>query len=287
LATCTGREGLQARLQIITDVCCALWYLHAQKPQIVHGDLKGSNVLIEQRSTGARAKLLDFGLSRLMTHDVKPLGGTLSWMAPELIKSPTKKPRASADIFSFGRFVHFTVTGSKPFIGVSQQRIMAMAKKGQVPPLNWEKADAMCEKGVAICERCLVYPPSQRLTIAEVHAEIASWSALVSGKPQSTPAVHPQSSSSVRSQARVRFAQEPLTDHKAIGSTEPARANNPKDTVMERNPASNNDYTGTGCSLRGNHLGPDKSCKMAQETANLRQQEQGTNRSGAKQTLAL
>jgi len=177
LATCKGREGLPARLQIITDVCCALWYLHAQKPQIVHGDLKGSNVLIEQRSTGARAKLLDFGLSRLMTHDVKPLGGTLSWMAPELIKSPTKKPRASADIFSFGRFVHFTVTGSKPFIGVSQQPIMAMAKKGQVPPLNWEKADAMCEKGVAICERCLVYPPSQRLTIADVHAEIAAWSA--------------------------------------------------------------------------------------------------------------
>jgi len=32
------------RFRLLMDVACALRYLHAQQPQIVHGDLKGSNV---------------------------------------------------------------------------------------------------------------------------------------------------------------------------------------------------------------------------------------------------
>jgi len=182
LRTAVGPDAMSIRLQVITDVCCALWYLHAQRPQVVHGDLKGSNLLIEQRSTGPHGKLLDFGLSRLMTRDVRPLGGTLTWMAPEVINNPRATPKASADIFSLGRLAHFIITGTKPLVRISPKRITDMAKSGQVPPLDWPSTLPISEKGIAICERCLIVTARHRPTIEEFHADIIGWNALVSKK---------------------------------------------------------------------------------------------------------
>ena len=81
-------ESDGARWQCLTGVCRALCYLHTRRPCIVHGDLKASNVQVERR-TGAhdgtlvRARLLDFGLSRVLTGNPRPLGGTIRWAAPE------------------------------------------------------------------------------------------------------------------------------------------------------------------------------------------------------------
>ena len=72
------------RAQCLIGVSRALMYLHSRTPSIVHGDVKPSNILVEQRRNGSatppaifvNAKLLDFGLSRVMTHQMKPLGGS-------------------------------------------------------------------------------------------------------------------------------------------------------------------------------------------------------------------
>eukprot|EP00974_Lingulodinium_polyedra_P113246 10962139-Lingulodinium_polyedra.AAC.1 len=61
-------------------------YLHSQCPRIVHGDLKGANVLVTGSGEGVCPKLLDFGLARVLTRNARPLGGALDWIAPEVFR---------------------------------------------------------------------------------------------------------------------------------------------------------------------------------------------------------
>ena len=47
-------------------ICCALVYLHSLNHFVVHGDIKGDNVLVAGSPDHVQAKLTDFGLSRVL-----------------------------------------------------------------------------------------------------------------------------------------------------------------------------------------------------------------------------
>ena len=66
-------EGEQI-LPILRDISHGLRFLHAARPQVIHGDLKANNILIDSKF---RAKVADFGLSQK-----KKVGatGTAFWM---------------------------------------------------------------------------------------------------------------------------------------------------------------------------------------------------------------
>lgn len=55
-------------LPILGDISQGVRFLHSANPQVIHGDLKAQNVLVDSRF---RAKVADFGLSQK-----KNLGGT-------------------------------------------------------------------------------------------------------------------------------------------------------------------------------------------------------------------
>ena len=86
----------------VCDIASGLAYLHSKK--IVHGDLKGVNILI---TASLRACIADFGLSRVA--DTQGLGvftstarpaGTMRWLAPELM-SGRERPSKESDVYSF------------------------------------------------------------------------------------------------------------------------------------------------------------------------------------------
>ncbi|KAG6330192.1 hypothetical protein ID866_8899, partial [Astraeus odoratus] len=91
---------------LLAGIARGLVYLHNHElGPIIHGDLKGLNVLI---SDDGHALLMDFGVSYLVNSTfslgVRPLsGGTLNWMAPELQSECS--PTMSADVWSFGMTV--------------------------------------------------------------------------------------------------------------------------------------------------------------------------------------
>uniref|UniRef100_A0A7S4WAD9 Protein kinase domain-containing protein n=1 Tax=Alexandrium monilatum TaxID=311494 RepID=A0A7S4WAD9_9DINO len=160
------------RYRLLLDIASALRYLHAQSPRVVHGDLKGPNILVE--TAVPRAKLVDFGLSRLLTSHAKPLGGTLTWVAPEIITS-SGRPQASADVFSFGRVTYMIVTCQKPLQGVEGRVIARMAHRGVPHELQWHEDRPLHRECRELCRDVLSLVPAQRPSMAQVHIEISSW----------------------------------------------------------------------------------------------------------------
>lgn len=69
------------RAQLL-DIASGLQYLHSRQPKIVHGDLKGMNILV---SSTSRACLADFGLAAardsgsLHASSTRQSNGTLRW----------------------------------------------------------------------------------------------------------------------------------------------------------------------------------------------------------------
>ncbi|KAF9496004.1 hypothetical protein BDN71DRAFT_1446698 [Pleurotus eryngii] len=103
------------RLQLLYDVATGLEYLHSQR--MVHGDLRGSNVLISKQGV---ACLSDFGLSKLLEDIGQGMTASSAdatsprWAAPELMKH-SKPASTSSDVWSFAMFALELMTGAKPF----------------------------------------------------------------------------------------------------------------------------------------------------------------------------
>ncbi|XP_038695651.1 L-type lectin-domain containing receptor kinase IX.1-like [Tripterygium wilfordii] len=101
------------RYKIALGISSGLLYLHEEWEQcVVHRDIKSSNIMLD---SSFNVKLGDFGLARLMDHELGPLttglAGTLGYLAPEYIS--TRRARKESDVYSFGVVALEIVTGRK------------------------------------------------------------------------------------------------------------------------------------------------------------------------------
>ncbi|NDY94249.1 serine/threonine-protein kinase [Wenzhouxiangella limi] len=105
------RSGLDP-LATFAEIADAL--THAHQRMVVHGDIKPGNVRITPRG---RARLLDFGVARLLADDVLenegPLRGlTPAFAAPELLAGQTAT--AQSDLWAAGALLNWLLTGQRP-----------------------------------------------------------------------------------------------------------------------------------------------------------------------------
>ncbi|TYG46252.1 hypothetical protein ES288_D11G241800v1 [Gossypium darwinii] len=101
------------RYKAARGVASALLYIHEEWEQcVVHRDIKPSNIMLD---SNFNVKLGDFGLARLMDHELGPrttgLAGTLGYMAPEYIK--TGRACKASDVYSFGVVALEIATGRR------------------------------------------------------------------------------------------------------------------------------------------------------------------------------
>ena len=109
---------LKRKVSILLDTASGLEYLHSRTPAIIHQDLTAKNVLliVDSKPPRLRAKITDFGNSRIMDLDPESspksmtgLPGTLEYMPPEAQGGNVSYDR-SLDVFSFGHLSLFTIT---------------------------------------------------------------------------------------------------------------------------------------------------------------------------------
>jgi len=176
----TPGPNYAVRLQLAQEVCFALTYLHAQWPPVVHGDVKPNNVLVESLGMEMRAKLTDFGLSKLMTRNVQPLGGTRMWVAPEVLLGSVA-PAPSSDVFSFGRLLYMTMNAQLPSEYISSSMVGepditadATVRGFKTQTMRW------------MFESCTGLDPKQRPTMQRISDHFLSLG-LEQSEPQQCP----------------------------------------------------------------------------------------------------
>ncbi|KDQ56518.1 hypothetical protein JAAARDRAFT_132211 [Jaapia argillacea MUCL 33604] len=106
--------------KLLKEIATGIEYLHTKR--LVHGDLKGSNILVGKDRS---ARLADFGLATLaytsptLQTATSRSGGTIRWMAPELFQSEqdrdSSRPSFKSDIYALGMVMYEIFTGKLPF----------------------------------------------------------------------------------------------------------------------------------------------------------------------------
>ncbi|HJT16556.1 MAG TPA: serine/threonine-protein kinase, partial [Thermoanaerobaculia bacterium] len=143
---------------VLAQIADGLARAHASG--LVHRDLKPDNIMVAR---GGFAKILDFGIAKLIERDAAPsptetapsaLLGTAAFMSPEQIEGRAIDHRS--DIFSFGCVIYAAIEGRSPFERESQVKTMNAVVNDAAPPLN---APQHLQR---IAHRCLAKDPDER-----------------------------------------------------------------------------------------------------------------------------
>lgn len=109
-----GKADLQAALDIAYQIADAMDEAHAM--DLVHGDLKPSNLMLE---ANGKVRILDFGLARHMdpqatqTTTLCDLQGTIAYMAPERLMG--RLPDTRGDVYALGAMLYEMLAGQRHF----------------------------------------------------------------------------------------------------------------------------------------------------------------------------
>jgi len=114
---------------------------------LLHLDIKPSNIMVCAGTKGWNVKVLDFGLARLAqatqarTADDQPreLLGSIYTMAPEQFDE--EKLGTHTDIYSLGCVLYFILAGSYPFVGESVEAVVNAHLTHSLVPLQEVRPD--------------------------------------------------------------------------------------------------------------------------------------------------
>ncbi|WP_191265645.1 protein kinase [Comamonas sp. JC664] len=167
---------------------------------IIHRDLKPENVFISKSARGEQARLLDFGIARLVEPDasssVSQVGvvlGTPEYLSPE--QAVGAKVDTRSDLYSFGVLIYRVLSGRLPFDGPLPRNFLS--QHASAAPLPLDRAAPTLSRYVGLLSlvmRLLEKDPSKRPQSAHELADAlaAAHSALSAFTPGlGTPAYAP------------------------------------------------------------------------------------------------
>ncbi|OQR85635.1 protein kinase [Achlya hypogyna] len=172
------------KVQLAKDIAQGLVYLHSL--DIIHRDIKSRNVLLHKVSHALRAKLTDFGISRIVDTDMTARVGTFRWTAPEVLEGNAYS--LAADVYSVGMVLWELDLHNVPFsnmeTGWNEYQWIEALKDGGVKP----ECSASCPLA-HIVQQCTMYTPTDRPSALELAVLLDEVCALdsASGQCFSTP----------------------------------------------------------------------------------------------------
>ena len=147
---------------IMSQIANGVKYLH--KYGIVHRDLKPDNIMITQQNDFGIIKIMDFGLSKIVSTQEKMVDGygTLSYVAPEvLLRTPYNK---EVDIWSMGIILYYMLCGHLPFKG-NKEVIIAEKIVNDDLEFDEEEWEVRSKRVRELIVSCLKKEPEERITI--------------------------------------------------------------------------------------------------------------------------
>mmetsp|Transcript_64697 Transcript_64697/g.140958 ORF Transcript_64697/g.140958 Transcript_64697/m.140958 type:complete len:285 (-) Transcript_64697:562-1416(-) len=164
---------------MLSQVACAMEYLHEHEPQIIHRDLKSLNVLLKKAVRSHEAildvKLADFGLARI--EDFKSASkweamtktaGTNLWRAPEV---STGSYDAKVDVYSFAIFMFEVLAQEMPFEGMAIADVPQAVRGGERPDLE-AIPSSVPEKMSGLMVQCWADSPRSRPSFSSIRAAL-------------------------------------------------------------------------------------------------------------------
>ena len=161
LADLDQSTSLEQKVRLVAQVAEGLHAAHREG--LLHGDVKPSNVMVEETPDGElRAWIGDFGIATEIESsdsDDDGLAGTPQFMAPERLHGDRASADRRSDVFSLGVTLHRILTGAPP----------------PRPDVSWTELRAR-SPGVppdlaAVVVRCLAGEPGDRYPSARAVAE--------------------------------------------------------------------------------------------------------------------
>ncbi|KDQ56034.1 hypothetical protein JAAARDRAFT_132976 [Jaapia argillacea MUCL 33604] len=160
-------------IRLLYESAQGLAFVHSWN--VVHGDLRGSNILIDD---GYHARIADFGLAvfadaSIQTH-TKSDDGTQRWMAPELLAPDvcgyTRFQRTTmTDVYAFG-CVCLEVWNQEPPFSELETTDFFVAMLTKTIKINRPTLMAMDNNLWSLVRRCLSFQADQRPDMADVVA---------------------------------------------------------------------------------------------------------------------
>lgn len=126
-------------IEIMLQVADGL--MHAHDENIVHRDIKPSNIMmVSLDDEGEMAKVVDFGLARIMDNDEQKLSqtgeafGSPLYMSPEQCLGGSIDPRT--DIYGLGCVIYECLSGNVPFRGKTFMETFNLHISGELKPFS-------------------------------------------------------------------------------------------------------------------------------------------------------
>ncbi|HEX3998585.1 MAG TPA: serine/threonine-protein kinase [Pirellulales bacterium] len=176
LVKTVGPLRISDACEIVRQAALGLQHLHEQ--QLVHRDVKPSNLLLSRLGM---VKLLDFGLARIDSNQTAltttgQMIGTLDFLAPEQA-ADARQVDIRSDIYSLGCTLYFLLTGQAPFSGPEYATPASKIKAhlADSPPSPKRGTGRIPLAVVACLDRMMAKSPAERYPApAEVARALAA-----------------------------------------------------------------------------------------------------------------
>ena len=161
---------VEQAIEVMKQVCAGIAVAHAEKPPVVHRDIKPQNILVGYDGAGLRVRVSDFGLAKR----VNPLTllvsakGTLSFKPPESFEN---QDSPAADVWALGTTLYLLLTDTLPYPELDE-RDVADAKRFVRPLRPASVYNIAVDSSLdSILSRCLTSNPSERYLDASAMLE--------------------------------------------------------------------------------------------------------------------
>ena len=149
---------------LLKQICQGYQYLYKNK--IMHRDLKTDNILLHKENDKIIIKIVDFGLSKLMSgssmmteQQAKSFGGTPYFMSPEQLNGVPYNHQC--DIYSIGVVYYYMLFRTFPFKEADPLQQYAAIQKGvvkfKISPMKVSK------QSIDFIVQCMQYAPDKRI----------------------------------------------------------------------------------------------------------------------------